>query len=109
AGLLVRTLAHLASVDPGFRSNHVITLGLSMSPSLTAAEPARVRAELRRVEHAIAAAPGVVAMSFAWGAVPIENNDQLQFWKDGQARPPSDQLAWGMKSVVGPDYLTTMQ
>jgi predicted permease len=107
AGLLVRTLAHLATVDPGFRSDRVVTLGLSMSPSLTGAEPARVRAELRRVEHAIAAAPGVVATSLAWGAVPIEGNDQLQFWKDGQARP--DQLAWGMKSVVGPDYLTAMQ
>ena len=107
AGLLVRTLAHLASVDPGFRSHHVVTLGLSMSPSLTDANPARVRAELRRVEHAIATTPGVVAMSLAWGAVPLENNDQLQFWKDGQARP--DELAMGMKSVVGPDYLTTMQ
>jgi predicted permease len=107
AGLLVRTLAHLASVDPGFRSDQVVTLGLSMSPSLVDADPARVRAELRRVEHAIATAPGVAAMSFAWGAVPIENNDQLQFYKDGQARP--DEIPMGMKSVVGPDYLTTMQ
>jgi predicted permease len=109
AGLLVRTLAHLASIDPGFRSSRVVTLGLSMSPSLTSAEPARVRAELRRIEQAIAAVPGVVATSLASGAVPIENNDQLQFWRDGRPRPPSDQLAWGMKSVVGPDYLTTMQ
>jgi predicted permease len=109
AGLLVRTLAHLASVDPGFRPDRVVALGLSMSPSLADADPARVRTELRRIEHAIAATPGVVATSLAWGAVPIENDDQLQFWKDGEARPPSDQLAWAQKSVVGPEYLGTMQ
>ena len=106
AGLLVRTLLHLSSADPGFQSDGVVTQGLSMSPALTEADPARVRAELRRLDHAIAAAPGVVAMSLA-GAVPIENDDQLVFRKEGQT--DADQGSLGMKSVVGPGYLATMQ
>jgi predicted permease len=110
AGLLVRTLVGLAHADPGFQRAGVVTFGLSLAPSLRDAEPARIRAELRRVDRAIATAPGVAAATFAADAVPVEADDQIHFYPDGRAKPGAqDEMPWAMRFVVGPDYLATMR
>ncbi|HSR99163.1 MAG TPA: ABC transporter permease [Kofleriaceae bacterium] len=110
AGLLVRTLLRLSSADPGFQKDGVVTLGVSLSPALKSAAPERTRGELRRLGKALAAAPGVVAASLAWGAVPIEGDDQLLFWRDDRPTPQGqDDMSIAMRSVVGPGYLDTMR
>jgi predicted permease len=109
AGLLVRTLVGLSRTNPGFVRDDVVTFGLSLSPSLREAAPEQVRAELHRVTTAIAAAPGVVAVTLA-DAVPIEADDQINVMKHGEAMPPTpDKVSLVMRFVVGPDYLTTMR
>jgi predicted permease len=110
AGLLVRTLVRLSSVDPGFQKDGVVAIGVSLSPALKTAAPERIRGELRRLDEALAAAPGVVATSLAWGAVPIEGDDQLLFWRGDRPAPQGqDEMSLAMRSVVGPGYLETMR
>jgi hypothetical protein len=110
AGLLVRTLLRLSSVDPGFQKDGVVTAGVSLSPSLKTAAPERIRGELRQLDSALAAAPGVVAASLAAGAVPIEGDDQLLLWRDDRPAPQGqDDMSMAMRSVVGPGYLDTMR
>ena len=110
AGLLVRTLAGLSRSDPGFERSNVVSFGVSLSPSLRDAEPAQLRAELRRLNEAIAAAPGVVTAALAAYAVPIEADDQTHIVKDGIAMPATrDQHPLAQRFMVGPDYHTTMR
>ncbi|HEY5927380.1 MAG TPA: ABC transporter permease [Kofleriaceae bacterium] len=110
AGLLVRTLVRLSSADPGFEPDGMVSFGMSLSPALANADPATVRAELRRVDSALAAVPGVEAASRVWGAVPIEADDQGSFWRDGWPAPQGQQqMALALKFIVGPDHLTTMR
>jgi predicted permease len=109
AGLLVRTMVHLATTDPGYRPNNVVTFGLSLSPSLQSAPPATIRASLRELQTAIANAPGVEAAAFTLG-VPMESGDQSLFYVEGKPKPAtSDQMDWTVESIVGPEYLATMK
>ena len=108
AGLLVRTLIGLARTDPGFERDNVITMGVSLSPSLREAEPARIRAELRHLESAIASTPGVASVTLT-DATPIEADDQTHFVKDGQPTDSDRDMPWAMRFAVTPDYLSTMR
>jgi len=109
AGLLVRTLVGLSRANPGFERSNVVTFGLSLSPSLRNGAPDQIRAELHRVTSAIAATPGVVATTLA-NEVPIDDDDQITIFMDGERKPVAgDKTPLVMRFVVGPDYLTTMR
>jgi predicted permease len=109
AGLLVRTMLRLSSIDPGYEPERVVTFGLSLSPQVQVAPPAAVRAQLAELETALATSSGVESASFSFGGVPIEGGDQSLFWVDGRPKPETqDQMGWTVSSIVGADYLTTM-
>jgi predicted permease len=109
AGLMIRTLAALWNVNPGFEANKVMTFGLSLPPSMTNATPDAVRAALREVHDKFQSAPGVQAVSFSWGAVPLSGDDEWLFWIDGQPKPASENdMNWALDYVVGSDYLKVM-
>lgn len=63
AGLLVRTLRNLRSVDPGFDTNNVLLF--SVNPTLLGYKPAAVDALNRQIQGRLAAMPGVIGVSFA--------------------------------------------
>lgn len=110
AGLMVRTLAKLWSIDPGFRSDNVLTFGLSLPPSLAHAAPPAIRASIREINNTLESTPGAVAVSQLWGAFPMGYDDELVFWLDGRAKPTSQsEMNWALKYVVDPDYLKLMQ
>lgn len=109
AGLMIRSLARLWSVNPGFRPDNVLTFSLTLPPSMMAASPASVRAWLRQVGPTIAAVPGVEALSLSWGAFPMSGDDEALFWIDGRPKPASMyQMNMTLRYVVGPGYLQTM-
>lgn len=109
AGLMIRSLAVLWNVDPGFRADNVLTFGLSLSPSMSTAEPEAIRASLRELSDQLSSTPGIEAVSFSGGAAPLLAEDDLFFWTDGQARP-STQSEMNMALVyrVEPGYLKAM-
>ncbi|MGH9864341.1 MAG: ABC transporter permease, partial [Candidatus Acidiferrales bacterium] len=110
AGLVIRSLARLWNVDPGFNTNNVITFNLALPPQLMHAPAPAIRAAYRNFDATMAAMPGVEAESLSWGAFPMYQEDDEDFWIAGQPRPASDNEMNGMLDYnVGPDYLKAMR
>jgi predicted permease len=86
AGLMVRTIAALWRVDPGFTPNHAITFSLSLpsSPNTRAAE---TRARLRTFDQKMREVPGVAAVSVTLGSRPMIHPSTEAFWIEGQPKP----------------------
>jgi hypothetical protein len=63
AGLMLRTLGALWSVDPGFRPDNVLTFGLGLPPSMRGASPEAAAAILTELSGILSAVPGVTAAS----------------------------------------------
>ncbi len=109
AGLMIRSLNALWNVDPGFRPDNVLTFGLSFPPSMRTAKPEAVRANLRDLSDKLNSMPGVRAASFSDGASPLQGEDDLFFWLDGQAKPAStSEMNMALVYRVEPGYLTAM-
>jgi predicted permease len=109
SGLMIRSLARLWSIDPGFNPHNVMTVGLSLPPSMMAASPDAVRNAFREFDNRIAAIPGVQGVSQTWGAVPLGDDDERTFWLEGQPKPASqDDMSWAIDYIVEPGYLKAM-
>jgi predicted permease len=109
AGLMIRSLVALWSVDPGFRPHNVLTFGLSLPSSLMNSPPATIRAYVRDLDAKFAATPGVEAASQDWGAFPMSTDDEQLFWIDGEPRPTNENdMKWTLSYVVQPSYLNIM-
>lgn len=109
AGLMIRSLASLWSVDPGFNAKNVMTVGLSLPTSMMAAPPDAIRAAFREFDNRIAAIPGVQAVSQTWGALPLGDDDERTFWFEGQPKPATqDDMSWAIDYIVEPSYLKAM-
>jgi predicted permease len=109
AGLMIRSLAALWSVDPGFRPNNVLTFGLALPPSMMTAAPEAIRAYVREIDRTFAAIPGVQAVSQSWGAIPMGDEDDQVFWIDGEPKPTNQtDMKWTLDYVVQPGYLNVM-
>jgi predicted permease len=109
AGLTVRSLARLWSVDPGFNPHNVLTFGLSLPPSLVGASPDTIRSAFREVDDKLASIPGVHGVSQTWGAIPLSGDDEQLFWLEGQAKPVNENdMNWAIDYIVEPDYLKAM-
>jgi predicted permease len=109
AGLMIRTLAALWNVNPGFEANKVLSFGFSLPPSMTNASPEAIRAAFRQVHDKFQSAPGVQGVAFSWGAAPLQGDDEWLFWIDGQPKPASEsEMNWAIDYVVDYDYLRIM-
>ena len=86
AGLMVRSLAALWRVNPGFNPSHAITFNLSLAatPKTNSAE---TRARLRQFDEKMYFIPGVQAVSVTLGSRPMIHDSTLPFWIEGQPKP----------------------
>jgi len=110
AGLMIRSLTRLWSIDPGFNPQRVLSFGISLPPSMVTAPPNAIRAAFREVDSKLASIPSVTAVSQTWGAVPMSGDDEQLFWLEGHPRPASENdMSWAIDYIVEPDYLKTMQ
>jgi predicted permease len=108
AGLLFRTILHLANVNPGFQTQNIVTFKVGISHSLTKT-PAGTRTAYQQLIERIRQIPGVQAADFTT-AVPLTGQlGYLPFWLDSK-KPESLQgaprLQW---SLTGPNYLRVME
>ena len=109
AGLMIRSLSALWNVDPGFRPDNVLTFSLSLAPSMRSASPQATRAALRQLSDQIGSSPGVRAVSFSAGAIPLAGEDDLFFWIEGQPKPASQsEMNMAVVYRVEPGYLAAM-
>src|SRR6266481_3715534 len=109
AGLMIRSLNALWSVNPGFDSHNVLTFGVSLPSSMRDASPDAIRAAVGEVESKLRWTPGVKAISRSWAAVPLSSDDEELFWLEGQPKPASESdMSWAISYVVQEDYLKVM-
>jgi len=89
AGLMLRTLAALWRVNPGFNPSHAITFTLSLAatPATTSAD---TRARLRNFDDRMRAISGVQAVSVTLGSRPMIHESSLPFWIEGEPKPLHD-------------------
>jgi predicted permease len=109
AGLMLRTLARILNVNPGFDSRNILTFNYAFPPSLNTASGETIRAACRQLDHEIKSIPGAQAVSITWGAFPISWEDDEQFWFEGQPKPLSEnEMNWALSYVAEPEYLKAM-
>jgi predicted permease len=109
AGLMVRSLARLWSVDPGFRPKNVMLFQIALPPSMAAASPDAIHADLRRLHDEIASVPGIAAVSMQRGGLPMYDDSDDPFWIEGQPKPARESdMAYALWYEVEPDYLNVM-
>jgi len=74
------------------------------------ASPDAIRAAYREFDAKLGSTPGVQAVSLSWGAIPMDSEDDEQFWIEGQPKPPSpNEMNWVLEYTVEPDYLRVMR
>ncbi len=109
AGLMIRTLARLWSVNPGFNPKNVLVFEATLAPSL-GINAATNRSAIRELSQTLRAIPGVQAASVTGGAVPMYGDDELPFWIDGQTKPANvSEMNQALSYFVESGYLKAMQ
>ena len=108
AGLMIRSLVDLWSVNPGFNSRGVLTFAVSMSPSLGEDAPTS-RNAIRQLDETLRGVPGVDSMSSTGGALPMNGDDEFPFWLEGQPKPANvSEMKQSLLYVTDPGYLKVM-
>lgn len=109
AGLMLRSLARLWSVNPGFDPHNVLIFYVALPPAMDNASPPSIRASLLQLHDRLAALPGVQSVSLLRGSVPMWDDSEDPFWIPGRPKPQSDNdKDWAIWSEVEPDYLSVM-
>jgi predicted permease len=110
AGLMIRSLMALTSVNPGFDPNGVTTFSLAAPPSMTTASPDAIRAYYREVGRRIRQVPGVEGVSMMGGSLPMTgNDDEALFWLENEPKPTNtNDMRWALQYIVQPGYLKIM-
>lgn len=110
SGLMVRSLATLWRVDPGFNPRNVLFFNVSLSPSMMKASTETLRNAFRQLEAKLTETPNIRAASLTWGAIPMGGDDEQLFWLEGQPKPANENaMNWAIDYIVSPDYLQVMQ
>jgi predicted permease len=108
AGLTVRSLGKLWSVNPGFNPRNLLTFAYSY-PTPPGMTPDAVRASLRQLQATVAAVPGVEAASLDEGGMPMSGDSEMPFWIDGQPKPATQaEMKVALFYLIEPDYLKAM-
>jgi predicted permease len=108
AGLMIRSLTKLWSVDPGFNPHNVLTFAVSC-PTTPGDTPDAIRASMRRLQDTVATVPGVEAAALNGGALPMTGDSEVPFWIEGQPKPATDaEMKTALFYVTEPDYFKAM-
>jgi predicted permease len=108
AGLMIRSLAKLWSVNPGFDPRNALTFDVSY-PSTMGSTPAAIRSAMRQLHDAASTVSGVRAASLSVGSTPMWGDSELPFWIEGQPKPASQaEMQSALFYAVEPQYLQAM-
>ena len=106
AGMLGRTMIHLASLDPGVNVENVLAARVSLS-TVTLANTTPTRAAWQDLLEHVRRIPGVQAVAMV-DTVPMRSgNNPLAYWPSADL-PPEDKRPLALASSVSNDYLRVM-
>jgi predicted permease len=103
AGLLVRTLQNLRSIDVGFDSHNILVFGID--PTLIGYKGAQVDAFYHDLQARLADTPGVTSASYS--ILPLLSN-RLGITGFHWPGMPQDQTSMADGLAVGPNFFATM-
>jgi putative ABC transport system permease protein len=108
AGLMLRTMQQLSSVNPGFDDARVLTFSVGLSPADTVT-PDRIVQTFDRTLANIQSVPGVTNASVTT-LIPLGGSDsEIPFYVIGRPRPASQgDMNWALVYATEADYLKSM-
>jgi predicted permease len=104
AGLLVRTLANLRNIDPGFDTHNVLLFGIN--PKLTGYSNDRIQTLYSELQTRLASMPGVISASYSSDTLLSAGQ-----WTSGvhiEGQPEKTTVETDMLAV-GPSFFETMR
>ena len=108
AGLLIRSFARIQSVNPGFRTGHLLTARLAL-PVVQYREPSQIRDFYSQLQARIAALPGVKSVALANGIPFGAGSGGGSFNIVGRPWPPSKPVPDVAKRIASPGYFETLR
>ena len=109
SGLMIRTLAALGNINPGFDPNNVLTFNIS-STSGTAMSADQLRAMYRETLRQLQSIRGVESVSMMGGSLPMTGDSEIPFWLEGQAKPANDNdMPFALFYLVNSGYHQVMR
>ncbi len=109
AGLMIRSLAALWGINPGFDARNVLTFNISSTsdPNITAAQ---LRTKYRQGMRELNAVQGIESVSLVGGALPMTGDSEVPFWVEGRPKPASEQeMPFALFYLVTQDYHKVMK
>ena len=103
AGLLIRTLENLKSVDPGFDTGNVLLFGID--PTLNGYTDTRTRSLYAELQERLEALPAVRSVSYSFDPLLSGNLWATSFRIEGETQNSQD-MADGLS--VGPKFFETL-
>ncbi len=103
AGTLGRTLLRQASLDPGVRTDNVLTARTALSPAVLA-EAGRARAAWRELLERARGVSGVEAVAMI-DTVPMREGSNQVYYSTSAAAGPQSERPVVLANCVTPDYL----
>ena len=105
AGLFLRSLQNLMAVDPGFRTERVLTF--SVNPSLAGYNAEQSRAFSQSLLDALSRRPDVSSAAYSFQSLLGGGGWGMGFTVDGY-QPPAGESAGSMVNAVSPGYFSAM-
>jgi predicted permease len=109
AGLMIRTLAALWQINPGFDPKNVISFITSSTsdPSSTADQ---LRAKYRETERQFKSIPGMEETGMIAGSLPMTGDSEVPFWLDDQPKPANEsEMPFALFYLVTEPYQKAMR
>lgn len=106
AGLVIRTFKNLIAIDPGFKTENVVTMQMSL-PASRYAGPPQIKDFYQRVLENIKAQPGVVAAGATNNLPLMGGGGYTKIYLEGQQDTKPREEMTGFQ-IATPDYFRAM-
>ncbi len=107
AGLMIKSMARLLAVEPGFDPRNVLTMEIALPQQNTYYGPPGRPRFCQDLDERVAGIPGVQSVGAA-AHLPLRGNAGRSFRIEGRPEPPPDQEPGGSYSVACPGYFRTL-
>jgi putative ABC transport system permease protein len=107
AGLMMKSLYRLLQVDPGFRTNEVLTMTMSLRPDQYSKDVA-VRSFWQQVLQRVGELPGIESASVATNTPMTDNHGRSDITIEGMAQLRPGNYPHPDVHVVSPGYVQTL-
>ena len=107
AGLLLRSFARLQGVDPGFRTDHLLSFDVTLPPAKYASDTEQI-ALYARLIPAISRVPGVLSAGGTTNMPFSGGWSTASFDVEGFQVAKGENMPWGDMRIVTPGFLPTL-